>query len=63
MPPRRMVAARGRGNRRGETAAEPETSTTALPYSGRSRMRGGSWETRGPANRVPRLLAVAGPGQ
>jgi hypothetical protein len=33
MTPRRM-AVRGRGKRRGETRAEPETSTTALPYSG-----------------------------
>jgi len=34
MPPRQMVAARGRATGRGETAAEPETSTTALSYSG-----------------------------
>jgi hypothetical protein len=64
MPPRRVKARHG--NPRGELAAEPETSTTALPVRSSEAVTSGTaglGKRAGFANLVPYLPSVAGPRQ
>ena len=64
MPPRRMVAARGRGNRGGETGRRARDVDDRPVIFGDGHVFAADLGKRGGhANRVPRLLAVARPGQ